>query len=240
MPPERSIAPQRAALRHDEPCRARGRGPQPTAPEKAVKDKMRVSREMCHVGRRMRSTIGMTVVCGTWWKFGRRRQGSGSDGLCRRRACRRRTSMECPRGGGRPGQALGLGGISKFEVSRVCGAGSGRRRLRTRALTGEHRYLWLDATRRRAAQTRPRTSWRIAISPLEHQRQLHSTNPLERLNKANQTPGERGGHLSEPPRCCGWSAPFSRSGSMRGLAPLSATASPCTVRRWASSARSVP
>jgi len=44
-------------------------------------------------------------------------------------------------------KALGLDGISKSEVSRICAAldpivGA----FRTRALTGESRDLWLDAT----------------------------------------------------------------------------------------------
>ena len=44
-------------------------------------------------------------------------------------------------------KALGLDGISKSEVSRVCGAlDPVVAAFRTRALTGEHRYLWLDAT----------------------------------------------------------------------------------------------
>jgi transposase-like protein len=44
-------------------------------------------------------------------------------------------------------KALGVDGISKSEGSRICGerdtvvAG-----FRTRPLTGEHRYLWVDAT----------------------------------------------------------------------------------------------
>ena len=33
--------------------------------------------------------------------------------------------------------------------------------------------------------------------PLEHQRQLHSTNPLERLNQGDETPIERGRDLPD-------------------------------------------
>src|SRR5215204_6587643 len=44
-------------------------------------------------------------------------------------------------------KALGLDGISKSEVSRICGElDTVVTAFRTRALTGEHRYLWLDAT----------------------------------------------------------------------------------------------
>ena len=44
-------------------------------------------------------------------------------------------------------KALGLDGISKSEVSRICGdLDPIVAAFRTRPLTGEHRYLWLDAT----------------------------------------------------------------------------------------------
>jgi transposase-like protein len=44
-------------------------------------------------------------------------------------------------------QALGLDGISKSEVSRICGElDTAVTAFRTRPLTGEHRYLWVDAT----------------------------------------------------------------------------------------------
>ncbi len=44
-------------------------------------------------------------------------------------------------------KALGLDGISKSEVSRICGELDPIvAAFRTRALTGEHRYLWVDAT----------------------------------------------------------------------------------------------
>jgi len=44
-------------------------------------------------------------------------------------------------------KALGVDGISKSEVSRICGAlDTVVAAFRTRALTGEHRYLWVDAT----------------------------------------------------------------------------------------------
>ena len=44
-------------------------------------------------------------------------------------------------------KALGLDGISKSEVSRICGdLDPIVAAFRTRALTGEHRYLWVDAT----------------------------------------------------------------------------------------------
>ncbi len=44
-------------------------------------------------------------------------------------------------------RALGVDGISKSEVSRICGElDTVVTAFRTRALTGEHRYLWLDAT----------------------------------------------------------------------------------------------
>jgi putative transposase len=44
-------------------------------------------------------------------------------------------------------KALGLDGISKSEVSRICGELDPLvAAFRTRPLTGEHRYLWLDAT----------------------------------------------------------------------------------------------
>jgi transposase-like protein len=44
-------------------------------------------------------------------------------------------------------KALGLDGISKSEVSRICGElDPVVAAFRTRALTGEHRYLWVDAT----------------------------------------------------------------------------------------------
>lgn len=51
-------------------------------------------------------------------------------------------------------KALGLDGISKSEVSRICGAlDPVVAAFRTRVLTGEHRYLWLDATISRCAST---------------------------------------------------------------------------------------
>lgn len=44
-------------------------------------------------------------------------------------------------------KALGVDGISKSEVSRICAAlDTAVTAFRTRALTGEHRYLWVDAT----------------------------------------------------------------------------------------------
>jgi transposase-like protein len=44
-------------------------------------------------------------------------------------------------------KALGLDGMSKSEVSRICGElDPVVTAFRTRPLTGEHRYLWLDAT----------------------------------------------------------------------------------------------
>src|SRR5215204_3297969 len=44
-------------------------------------------------------------------------------------------------------KALGLDGISKSEVSRICGElDTIVTAFRTRPLTGEHRYLWVDAT----------------------------------------------------------------------------------------------
>lgn len=44
-------------------------------------------------------------------------------------------------------KALGVGGISKSEVSRICGElDTAVAAFRTRPLTGEHRYVWVDAT----------------------------------------------------------------------------------------------
>jgi transposase-like protein len=44
-------------------------------------------------------------------------------------------------------RALGVDGISKSEVSRICGElDTAVTAFRTRAITGEHRYVWLDAT----------------------------------------------------------------------------------------------
>ena len=44
-------------------------------------------------------------------------------------------------------KGLGLDGISKSEVSRICGELDPIvAAFRTRALTGEHRYLWVNAT----------------------------------------------------------------------------------------------
>jgi len=44
-------------------------------------------------------------------------------------------------------RALGLDGISKSEVSRICGElDTAVAAFRTRVLTSEHRYLWVDAT----------------------------------------------------------------------------------------------
>lgn len=44
-------------------------------------------------------------------------------------------------------RALGVDGISKSEVSRICGElDAAVTAFRTRAIVGEHRYLWLDAT----------------------------------------------------------------------------------------------
>ena len=44
-------------------------------------------------------------------------------------------------------KALGVDGISKSEVSRICGTlDTVVAAFRTRPLTGEHRYLWVDAT----------------------------------------------------------------------------------------------
>lgn len=44
-------------------------------------------------------------------------------------------------------KALGLDGMSKSEVSRICGElDTVVAAFRTRPLTGEHRYLWVDAT----------------------------------------------------------------------------------------------
>ena len=62
---------------------------------------------------------------------------------CRRRTCtasRRGRSTTCVK-------ALGLDGMSKSEVSRICGElDPVVAAFRTRPLTGEHRYLWVDAT----------------------------------------------------------------------------------------------
>ena len=44
-------------------------------------------------------------------------------------------------------KALGLDGVSKSEVSRICGELDPLvEAFRTRPLTGEHPYLWVDAT----------------------------------------------------------------------------------------------
>jgi transposase-like protein len=44
-------------------------------------------------------------------------------------------------------RALGVDGISKSEVSRICGElDTAVTAFRTRAITGAHRYVWLDAT----------------------------------------------------------------------------------------------
>jgi transposase-like protein len=44
-------------------------------------------------------------------------------------------------------KALGVDGISKSEVSRICGElDTAVTAFRTRAILGEHRYVWLDAT----------------------------------------------------------------------------------------------
>jgi len=44
-------------------------------------------------------------------------------------------------------KALGVDGISKSEVSQICGElDAVVAAFRTRPLTGEHRYLWVDAT----------------------------------------------------------------------------------------------
>ena len=44
-------------------------------------------------------------------------------------------------------RALGVDGISKSEVSRICGElDTAVTAFRTRAIVGEHRYIWLDAT----------------------------------------------------------------------------------------------
>jgi hypothetical protein len=46
----------------------------------------------------------------------------------------------------RPGP-LGVDGVSKSEVSRICSAlDTAVAAFRTRVLYGEHRYLWVDAT----------------------------------------------------------------------------------------------
>lgn len=77
-------------------------------------------------------------------------------------------------------RALGLEGVSKSEVSRICGElDPPIEAFRTRPLSGEHPYVWLDATYHKV---------RVDVLayrhfPIEHQRQIHSTNPLERLNK---------------------------------------------------------
>jgi len=50
-------------------------------------------------------------------------------------------------------RALGLEGISKSEVSRVCGTLDAEvEAFRTRPITGEHPYLWIDATYHKVRQ----------------------------------------------------------------------------------------
>jgi transposase-like protein len=50
-------------------------------------------------------------------------------------------------------RALGLEGISKSEVSRMCGALDAEvEAFRTRAITGEHPYIWIDATYHKVRQ----------------------------------------------------------------------------------------
>ena len=50
-------------------------------------------------------------------------------------------------------RALGLEGISKSEVSRVCGALDAEvEAFRTRAITSEHPYVWIDATYHKVRQ----------------------------------------------------------------------------------------
>ena len=50
-------------------------------------------------------------------------------------------------------RALGLEGISKSEVSRVCGALDAEvEAFRTRPITGEHPYVWIDATYHKVRQ----------------------------------------------------------------------------------------
>ena len=54
-------------------------------------------------------------------------------------------------------KALGLDGISKSEVSRICGELDPLvEAFRTRPLTGEHPYVWLDATYHKVRDRRPR------------------------------------------------------------------------------------
>ena len=53
-------------------------------------------------------------------------------------------------------KALGLDGMSKSEVSRICGElDPVVEAFRTRPLTGEHPYVWLDATYHKVRDRRP-------------------------------------------------------------------------------------
>ena len=58
-------------------------------------------------------------------------------------------------------KALGMSGISKSQVSRLC------EEIDDRVKTFLERYLWIDAT---------------YTFPAAHRAKLHSTNPIERLN----------------------------------------------------------
>ena len=86
-------------------------------------------------------------------------------------------------------KALGLDGMSKSEVSRICGEldtgsgcakiGSAMTQLRKVAEGLRSRFARAAAVLEEAAED----ILAYRHLPLEHQRQLHSTNPLERLNK---------------------------------------------------------
>jgi putative transposase len=67
-------------------------------------------------------------------------------------------------------KALGVDGISKSEVSRICGElDTVVTAFRLRPLTGEHRYLWVDATYHKV-RVDGRVSARRRSSPSGHQR----------------------------------------------------------------------
>jgi len=111
-------------------------------------------------------------------------------------------------------QALGLGGISKSEVSRLCAELDEHiEAFRNRPLEGRYPYLWLDAKYVKVREGGRVVSMALVLAtaaanlagrfpkaaqllveaeedilaylafPVEHRRQLHSTNPLERLNR---------------------------------------------------------
>jgi putative transposase len=104
-------------------------------------------------------------------------------------------------------RALGLEGISKSEVSRVCGALDAEvEAFRTRAITGEHPYVWIDATYHKVRQDGRVIAMATVVAigvTADGERQVLASTPARQRTRPS---GRRfcGTSSAGASRACGW------------------------------------